>query len=77
MVSQMSAFTLAGHETAANTISWLLWELCKHPEIQERLRAEVVRKRQEINERGDPDFTMDDLEAMPLLQAAMKVSSSL
>lgn len=73
MVSQMAAFTLAGHETTANTVTWLLWELTNHVGIQDQLRAEIAQKRQEIHERGDIDFTMDDLEAMPLLQAVVKV----
>lgn len=74
MVSQMAALTLAGHETTANTIAWLLWELAKHPEYQQKLRDEIALKRAEINARGDVDFTMDDLESMEYLQAALKVS---
>ena len=76
MVSQMAALTLAGHETTASTITWLLWELAKHPEFQQKLRDEISQKRVEINARGDADFTMDDLESMEYLQAAIKVSSS-
>ncbi|EKM52320.1 uncharacterized protein PHACADRAFT_260638 [Phanerochaete carnosa HHB-10118-sp] len=72
MVSQMAALTLAGHETTANTITWLLWELAKHPEYQQKLRDEIALKRAEINARGDVDFTMDDLESMEYLQAALK-----
>ena len=31
---------LAGHETSANALSFALWELAKHPEVQERLYRE-------------------------------------
>jgi cytochrome P450 len=31
---------LAGHETSANALSFALWELAKHPEVQERLYQE-------------------------------------
>ncbi|KIP03776.1 hypothetical protein PHLGIDRAFT_31651 [Phlebiopsis gigantea 11061_1 CR5-6] len=72
MVSQMAALMLAGHETTANTVSWLLWELAKHPEFQEKLRVEIVQKRSEVIARGDADFAMEELESMRYLQAAMK-----
>ena len=76
MVSQIAALTLAGHETTANTITWLLWELAKHPDYQEKMRAEVRHKRAEIAVRGDSDFSMEDLENMVYLQAALKVRLS-
>ena len=73
MVSQMAALTLAGHETTANTVTWCLYELANHPDYQEKLREEIVQKRAEVNTRGDQDFSMEDLEAMEYLQAAIKV----
>lgn len=80
MMSQMAALTFAGHETTANTLSWLLWELSKHPEFQDMLREEIRDKREEISSRdvGDEkvkrDFSIEDLESMPFLQALLKVS---
>ena len=73
MVSQMSAFTLAGHETTTGAITWLLWELSRHPEYQKRIRAEIDAKRIEANKRGDASFTIDDLESIDYLQAAISV----
>ena len=75
MVSQMATLTLAGHETTANTITWLLYELATHPDYQQKLRDEIAAKRAELNEHGDADFSMDDLESMPYLHAALRVSS--
>ncbi|GJE98388.1 cytochrome P450 [Phanerochaete sordida] len=72
MVSQMGALTLAGHETTANTITWMLYELARHPEYQGRMHAEIVAKRAEVAARGDADFSMEDLEALEHLQAAIK-----
>ena len=31
----------AGHDTVASGISWALYNLAKHPDIQERAREEV------------------------------------
>ena len=47
MVAQMSALTLAGHETTANTVTWVLYELARHPDHQAKLRGEIARKRRE------------------------------
>lgn len=69
----MSALTLAGHETTASTVSWLLYELANHPDFQDKIREEIVQKRSELIARGDPDFSMEDLESMESLQAAIKV----
>ncbi|KAL9641998.1 hypothetical protein ABK040_004054 [Willaertia magna] len=34
-------FILAGHETTTTTLQWLMFELCRHPEIQEKMREEI------------------------------------
>ena len=75
MVSQMAALTIAGHETTANTLTWLLWELAKHPRFQEQMREEIRQKRKEINVGvGEGvDFKLEDLESMSFLQAVLKV----
>ena len=75
MVSEMSALTIAGHETTANTLTWLLWELSKEPKYQVQLREEIRQKREEILHKSGPgvDFSMEDLESMPFLQALLKV----
>ncbi|KAI0715286.1 cytochrome P450 [Earliella scabrosa] len=46
MKAQMQTLTLAGHETTASTVSWLLWELAKNPDYQTRLRAEIRAARE-------------------------------
>ena len=80
MMAQIGALSLAGHETTANTLTWMLWELAKHTEFQYTLRAEIRDERKDINLRnavgtsGSADFTMEDLESMPFLQAVVKAS---
>jgi cytochrome P450 len=43
MRDQMLMFTLAGYETTAAALSWVLYALSQHADVQTRLRAEVVR----------------------------------
>ena len=78
MVSEMSGLTIAGHETTANTLTWLLWELSKNTQLQDLLREEIRLKRQEIaRKNGDRvDLNMEDLESMPFLQALLKASTN-
>ncbi|MEM8581240.1 MAG: cytochrome P450, partial [Pseudomonadota bacterium] len=42
MVDQVAIFFLAGHETSASALAWALWLLAAHPEIQDRVAAEVA-----------------------------------
>lgn len=65
---------LAGHETTASSMNWVLMELAKNPDYQSQVREEITRLRTEVVARGDEDFSMTDLERMPLLTAAIKAS---
>lgn len=42
MLSQAVTFFTAGYETTGNLISFTLYELALHPDIQERARDEVL-----------------------------------
>ena len=41
MVDQVAIFFLAGHETSASALSWALYLLATHPQVQERVAAET------------------------------------
>ena len=41
MVDQVAIFFLAGHETSASALSWALYLLATHPDIQDRVAAEA------------------------------------
>jgi len=50
-----------------------LWELAKHRDCQEKLRAEINETLAKVKARGDADFTANDFEGMPYLVATTKV----
>ena len=52
LVDQMMTFLAAGHETTASAMVWAILALCRNPEYQARLRAEV---RAQIPSPNDPD----------------------
>jgi len=39
---QVITFLIAGHETTSNTLAWTLYELSRHPEIEEKILQEIV-----------------------------------
>ncbi|KAF2772399.1 cytochrome P450 [Teratosphaeria nubilosa] len=41
LVNQMMTFLAAGHETTATSMIWVMYLLCKHPDIQKKLRDEI------------------------------------
>jgi cytochrome P450 len=72
MLAQMQTIMGAGHETTATTMSWSLFELTQHPDVQAKLRAEILAMEQTIRDRGDTEFTYADFDAMPYTIAVMK-----
>jgi cytochrome P450 len=56
---------LAGHETTALGLTWTLLLLARHPDIQERVAAEIAAQA------GDRELTNEDLAQMPLLEAIL------
>lgn len=67
------ALLLAGHDTIANTLTWWLWELAKHPDSQSRVMEEIASARAKLEARGETEFSIADLEGMIFMNATMKV----
>lgn len=65
--SNVTELLLAGVDTISSTLSWSLYELSRHPEIQESLRSEVMKV---LGDRRTP--TAADVALMPLLKAVIK-----
>lgn len=49
MFDQILTFLFAGHETTAMTMSWLFYELSRHPEIQEKIIEECEVNKYEFD----------------------------
>ncbi|STZ33701.1 cytochrome P450 185A4 Cyp185A4 [Mycolicibacterium smegmatis] len=60
---ELVLFMLAGHDTTSTTLCYSLWALGHHPDIQERVYAEVAAL-------GDRELTTDDV---PQLTYTMRV----
>jgi len=67
----------AGHDTVANTLSWMFLEVARNPTIQTRLRREIRSVGQSVRLRGDSEFTLADCEAMSYLNAFIKVNMTI
>ncbi|KAJ3799125.1 cytochrome P450 [Lentinula aff. detonsa] len=55
-----------------HTICWAAYEISRNPELQARLRAEIRAAEETIADRGETEFTMQDFEDMPILNAMAK-----
>lgn len=55
---EMMTIFIAGHESSANVLSWALYELAVHPEIQQKLFAE-------INALDWNNFEFEDIRQLP------------
>ncbi|KAF9018271.1 cytochrome P450, partial [Hymenopellis radicata] len=72
VLSQMATLILAGHETSATTLTWILYELSRHPEHQERIRKEVAAIRDRLGDSGR--LTPQDYDSMAFMNAVIKVT---
>ncbi|PBK86305.1 cytochrome P450 [Armillaria gallica] len=66
--SQLATFILAGRDTTAGTIAWLLYDLSRHPEVQTKVREEISIARS----KAPGALTWDDYDAMAWLNAVIK-----
>lgn len=64
---QLLAILLAGRDTTAVTLSWLFYELSRHPEIVRNLRQEILST---VGENKEPTYA--DLKSMRYLQHTLQ-----
>ncbi|XP_038078520.1 cytochrome P450 27C1-like [Patiria miniata] len=60
---------LAGVDTTSNTLAWVLYELSRHPEVEERLHQEVC---QVLGSDKTRKANTEDLAQMPYLKSIIK-----
>ncbi|KAJ7607627.1 cytochrome P450 [Mycena polygramma] len=65
VIAQVPTFLVAGHATTSTAVTWALFALTQHPDIQTRLREEL--------QGVDTDRpTMDELNALPFLDCVVR-----
>ncbi|XP_070318712.1 cytochrome P450 4F3-like isoform X1 [Odocoileus virginianus] len=69
--AEADTFMFEGHDTTASGLSWVLYNLAKHPEYQERCRQEV---RELLKDRESKEIEWDDLAQLPFLTMCIKES---
>jgi cytochrome P450 family 6 len=62
-VAQAFQFLIAGFETSGTTLSFALYELAMHPDIQHRLRAEITQ----VMAKHQGQLTYDGMQEMSYL----------
>ncbi|KAG8774250.1 hypothetical protein FRC15_001465 [Serendipita sp. 397] len=67
VLHQIPTFLLAGHETTSTATAWTLLSLADNPEVQKRLRDEMLN----INTESP---TMEELNSLPYLEAVVRES---
>ena len=41
LIDEIHVLLFAGHETTANTLSWMLYLLASHPEVMKKLKSTI------------------------------------
>ncbi|KDR81931.1 hypothetical protein GALMADRAFT_135320 [Galerina marginata CBS 339.88] len=65
VLAQVPTFLVAGHETTSNATTWALFALTQNPAAQAKLRDELLNV-------GTDNPTMDELNALPYLDAVVR-----
>ena len=66
-MGQVFGFLFGGRETSATALTFALYELALHPEIQHSLRAEIL----EVLSRHDGKLTFDSIQEMPYMDRVL------
>ncbi|XP_072048847.1 LOW QUALITY PROTEIN: cytochrome P450 4F2-like [Amphiura filiformis] len=68
---EVDTFMFEGHDTTASGISWILYNLAKHPEYQQKCQQEIDAM---MESKETKDIEWDDLNKLPYLTMCIKES---
>lgn len=68
ILSESLLFFFGGFDTSSNTSTFTLFELAQHPELQEKLRTEIL----EVLEKHNGKLTYESLSEMTYLDKVIK-----
>lgn len=54
-------------------MTWVLYEIAKRPEIQARMRTEILEMMNKVHARGDTEWTPLDLDSLHYTDAVIRV----
>ncbi|XP_019597966.2 25-hydroxyvitamin D-1 alpha hydroxylase, mitochondrial [Rhinolophus sinicus] len=69
ILGNVTELLLAGVDTVSNTLSWALYELSRHPEVQTALHAEITAA---LGQGSNAQSSASALSQLPLLKAVLK-----
>jgi cytochrome P450 len=70
---EAQGYIVAGTDTTANTLTFLVWAVCKHPEVRMALVEELQTKLgPPPTQEGKPWYTDDQLRALPYLNQVIE-----
>ncbi|XP_015983171.2 25-hydroxyvitamin D-1 alpha hydroxylase, mitochondrial isoform X1 [Rousettus aegyptiacus] len=69
ILGNVTELLLAGVDTVSNTLSWALYELSQHPEVQTALHSEITAA---LGPGSNAHFSATALSQLPLLKAVLK-----
>ncbi|KXN74702.1 cytochrome P450 [Conidiobolus coronatus NRRL 28638] len=74
IVDECMVLLFAGMDTTANTLTWTLYEMIKHPELYELIANEVIEKFPNLNEPISLDVAKSELKYLSAaIQEAMRM----
>ncbi|KAJ6608065.1 cytochrome P450, partial [Mycena sp. CBHHK59/15] len=71
IIDELTTFALGGSETTATTMQWTIKILCKHPDVQRKLRSELLNNLPAIATRPPTYAEISDESNLPYLSAVI------